>query len=489
MVDAPQYTLVFSDVHLTTAEPPDPTRPHWKRYKYADLFVDGSIARMLEHYRTTVDEPIELVLNGDVFDFDAVTQVPDGTFESVGWLERDRGLNATEAKSAWKMDQILIDHPEFVAALVDWLADGHHIVFVVGNHDLELHWPEVQAVIRKHLDVTLMDTRVRFCAFFYRSNRDTLIEHGNQYDPYCLCLDPLWPTIRVGDEERIRLPFGNYASRLMINTVGLFNPHVESSWNMSFSGYVVFFYKYILRTAPLLPLTWMWTAVVTLVLSMRDGLLPAERDVLGLEERVRDVARSARTSERTVRGLLALRAHPAFYAPWRIARELWLDRLLLFVLVVFGSFQVLAATNMFVGVSLWWWWVLMALLFPPFLFYSRSVVTETDGMERYVRSRADLIAAVTGVNRIVLGHSHEEIHTTYGEVEVLNPGTWSPAFRDPECTEPEGRTCVVWIRPGASGVRKASVEIWTDPGLRELPAEAEIPARTPRLPNPANLLG
>jgi UDP-2,3-diacylglucosamine pyrophosphatase LpxH len=428
---------------------------------------------------------MELVLNGDVFDFDAVTQQPAEDLGPLSWLERLRGLNASEPKSTWKMRRILDDHPEFVEALRAWVEAGHDLVFVVGNHDLELHWPGVQLAV---LDAVGSPERVRFCDFFYRSNGDTLIEHGNQYDTYCLCLDPLWPTIEVGDEALVRLPFGNYASRIIVNGVGFFNPHAESTWNMSFTGYVVFFYRYILRVAPLLPLTWIWTSIATWILSMRDGILPPRRDVLRLEERVEEVAERARATTRTVRGLIALRAHPAILTPWRIAKELWLDRLFLFALLVIGSFQVLATTNMVVGVSAWWWFVLLAILFPPFLFYARTVNTETDGMDRYVHRRIDLISGVAGVSRLVLGHSHDEMHTHYGSTEVLNPGTWSPAFLDPECTEPDGRTCVVWIRPGPDGERVASVEIWTDPGLRPLPYRGDHPTPSVQLPSPANLL-
>ncbi len=483
------HTLVFSDIHLTTAEKPDPTQPLWKRYKQRDLFVDRTIADMLNHFGRTVDGRIECVLNGDIFDFDAVTQLPEPLGETkLSWIEQDRGMNATAAKSAWKMGAILDDHPVFVGALRQLLDDGHRVVFVVGNHDLDLLWPSVQEVVRERLGRPPVHEELRFCEWFYISGRDTLIEHGHQYDSYCLSLDPVWPTVRVGDEVRVRLPFGNYASRVLINQMGWFNPHVESSWNMSFWGYVVFFYRHILRSHPFLPVAWIWSATLTLWLSVRDGLLPAERDVLRLDERVEEIASKAQATPRTVRGLRALRAHPAFFEPWRIARELWLDRALLFVLLVVGTFQLFATGKVVFGFGLWWWGFFLVLLFPPFIFYARNVSTETDGMERYVRRRADLIAAVAGVSRIVLGHSHVEHHTNVGDVELLNAGTWSPAFKDVACTEPEGRKCLVWIRPGPAGERIATLETWWETGLERLPwSEEDKPVV--RLANPANLLG
>ena len=57
------HTLIFSDVHITTAEPLNTERPHWKRYKREDLFFDDKIRRMLAHFQQTVEGPIELILN------------------------------------------------------------------------------------------------------------------------------------------------------------------------------------------------------------------------------------------------------------------------------------------------------------------------------------------------------------------------------------------------------------------------------------------
>lgn len=482
-------TLIFSDIHLTTAEPPDPKRPLWKRFKQADRFVDDRIARMLADARASIDGELEVILNGDIFDFDAVTDLPPDRRFPTTWLERHRSLAPTEAKSVFKMERILADHPVFVATLRELLQEGHHVIFVVGNHDLELHWLAVQQVVRNRLGLDDdADDRVRFCEWFYVSEGDTLVEHGNQYDAYCLCADPFWPTIRLSEtgEERIRLPFGSYAARVITNGMGLINPHSTSNWVMPFWGYVLFFWNDVLAVQPFLPFTWMWSACVTLWLSLRDGFEPAERDVLRLEERVDGIAERANTSARTVRGLHALRVHPAFLTPWSIARELWLDRLTLFALVVLGSFQILATAKVFVVISFWWWLALLGLLFPPFLFYARNQRPDVDNFDRAVSRRIEMIAAVAGVNRVVFGHTHLERHTELAGVEVINPGTWSPAYRDLACTVPDGRTCVVWLRPTAGGQRVATCEAWLDPGWEPLPATPTPPR--PRLPIPVPLL-
>jgi hypothetical protein len=114
---------------------------------------------------------------------------------------------------------------------------------------------------------------------------------------------------------------------------------------------------------------------------------------------------------------------------------------------------------------------LLAVLFPPFLSYARGVQSEANAFDRYVARRIDLIASVAGVSRVVFGHTHYEKHVHIGDVEILNPGTWSPAFEDAACTRPHGRKCVVWIRPTEDGPRTASVQVWLDPGWVPLPAD------------------
>ena len=473
---APRTTIVFSDVHLTTEEPVDPEHPLWKRYKQRDLFPDPALAALLERLRDETDGPMELVLNGDVFDFDAVTERPAAEQFKVSWLERLRGLHATEAKSAWKMAEILEDHPVFVGALRDWIAAGHHLVVVIGNHDMDLHWPGVQAELREAVthDQPEGAGTYRLCPWFYISEGDTLIEHGNQYDHHCLCLDPISPMIRVPPtgETRVRLPFGNYASRYMVNGMGLINPHSAEAFTLPFWGWVVFFYKHVMRIQPFLWWTWMWSSMAAFLASLRDGLLPAEKDVLHLEDRVESIAEVSNSTPRVVRTLDALKVHPSVFFPWLVLRELWLDRLLLMLLVILGSFQALLMLRMIAGVSWWWWIPIFLLLAGPFILYAQSVRSDVHALGKRIKRKLDVIARVVGVKRIVLGHTHAEHHTFVDDVELLNPGSWSPAFRDPECTEPVGRRCIVRIRPEGD-TRVAEVLEWDDVRLTPLPVKHE----------------
>ena len=137
------------------------------------------------------------------------------------------------------------------------------MVFVIGNHDIELHWPLVQKELFSFLALTPeQETQVRFCEWFFVSEGDTAIEHGNQYDDYCVASNPIHPLIKKGRRIQVRIPFGNITSRYMVNGMGLFNPHADTSFLMTLPEYFKFFYKYSLRVHPWLPFSWMWSATV-----------------------------------------------------------------------------------------------------------------------------------------------------------------------------------------------------------------------------------
>lgn len=465
------HTIILSDLHVADAAEVDPARPLWKRFKQRDLFIDDQVRALVEALLPRVGEDAELILAGDIFDFDSVMAIPRPAPFDTSWLERRRGLHAEEPKSRFKMRRILADHPVFVGALRRWLEAGHRLVFVVGNHDIELLWPGVQAQLREALG-PLAEGRMRVCEWVYLSGSDTLVQHGNQFDAYCVCVDPVWPTVRRGGVEVLRLPFGNLAERIMLNGMGLFNPHVESSFIMSLPQYVRFFLRTVLPVQPLLGFTWLWSAIATLYVTLREGFLPAQRDPVAMEARLAEMARKAQLSVGQLVALQALQVHSAVFRPWMLMRELWLDRALILALLVAASFQVVTVYNVFAPLSPAWALVIFALLLPPFIFYARGVNSDVQNTEAALRQRLGTALQIARVRRLVVGHTHVEQHTLRPEGELINTGTWSPAFHDVECTRPFGRKCLAWIRPGEGG-RQARLFAWEAGGLQALPPTRE----------------
>ena len=473
------HTFVVSDLHLTDAELGQPGKSLWKRYKRPKFFIDQSFKRFLSYIqgevkKTESEGKIELILNGDIFDFDSVMKLPLHTRFHISWLERKRGLFPEEEKSRFKMQVILSDHRVWVNSIREFIQQGHSVVFVIGNHDIELHWPLVQKELMHALGLSEeQEQRVRFCEWFYVSENDTAIEHGNQYDDYCVASNPIHPLVKKGKRIQVRLPFGNITSRYMINGMGLFNPHADTSFLMeSLADYFRFFYKYSIRVHPWLPISWLWSATISFFIALGDGLLPAMRDPLFVEQRVEEIAKKANSSPQVVRTLRELHTHAAIYNPIKVMRELWLDRFIVLGLIFFLCFELFMFINLTISISQLWFWGAFVLAMPLLFFYSRDIKSEVVQSTEEALKQAPLIAKITKTERVVFGHTHREMHTYVDSTEVLNTGTWSPAFKDPECREPFTNRCFAWIRPDSSNQeRVAKLFYWKDPGIDEVPVQ------------------
>ncbi|MCB0407081.1 MAG: hypothetical protein KDD34_02690, partial [Bdellovibrionales bacterium] len=97
-----KYTAIVSDLHLCEEEPVNLRYPLWKKYKTREFFFDEEFKEFLGFiHKQTAGEPIELILNGDIFDFDSFTGLPDQPPYRITWLERRRGLHPQSEKSEY----------------------------------------------------------------------------------------------------------------------------------------------------------------------------------------------------------------------------------------------------------------------------------------------------------------------------------------------------------------------------------------------------
>lgn len=139
---------------------------------------------------------VELVFNGDIFDL-----------LKTSWNdEYPRHISAEVALG--KLRRIANAHTPFFAALREFLAfhkAERRVHFVIGNHDLELLFPEVQQAIRHMLND---DPRVSFPGFEL-SIGDVHIEHGHQLDGMFHVDEPWFVEYR--GEQILRLPWASVA--------------------------------------------------------------------------------------------------------------------------------------------------------------------------------------------------------------------------------------------------------------------------------------
>jgi hypothetical protein len=71
-----------------------------------------------------------------------------------------------------------------------------------------------------------------------------------------------------------------------------------------------------------------------------------------------------------------------------------------------------------------------------------------------------------------------------GNLLYLNGGSWSPAFREPECKTRIGTQTFVWIRPDGTGARQAAHYEWPPGGEAAVPFEATADPRAGRSSRP-----
>lgn len=126
-------------------------------------------------------DDVELIINGDCFDFQMVEPHDTGGV-------MDAGL-AVE-----KLGKMTAAHGLFFEVLGRFVRQpGRRITFMTGNHDIELCFAEVRAGIVEAMGTQQDDGRVYFCPTrSYRPLPDVHIEHGNAYDFWTCDLSSFW---------------------------------------------------------------------------------------------------------------------------------------------------------------------------------------------------------------------------------------------------------------------------------------------------------
>ena len=417
--------LVVSDLHIADVED---HADGWKIHKSSRFLIDEDFAQLLERFVQRTHGGRTLVLNGDIFDFDLVTAVPASPGFAVSAFERARGLDATEEKSAWKLEFILAQHPLFVAALAEFAAAGNRIVYVLGNHDREFHFPAVQRVLldalHAHVEkvgARLPDGAVRFEPWFFYVEGELYAEHGNQFDHYSSFRDVLSPVVDGGDGPEIAVPMGNLSNRLMASRMGYFNPHA-ADFILNFFRYMKHWIDYYAFTRHSLFVNWLVGSVIVVVrlLEMKKRLIVRRRD----EAAFAQVARRFGLPVGTLEALRGLHRPPIANRLYRVLHEFWIDRLLLLSVLVGG-----AAALMLSPAPLWAK-VLLPLMGVPlgYFVYDTAAKGETIfSMEEQLPRSARTIADILPVRLVTFGHTHKpRLIPLRDGATFVDTGAWAP---------------------------------------------------------------
>jgi UDP-2,3-diacylglucosamine pyrophosphatase LpxH len=176
--------FVISDLHLG-GRPHDRQAPDGTLFRRTQITSDYRLIVQfidwLIHHEHGKDEERELVINGDFVDF----LLED---DYTGMENSGRVWPADQNEARARLDQIAtrtreISERGIFDALSEFLANGHRLTLLLGNHDVELALPKV----RERLWTLLNAGGKRFQFFHdgeaYAVGR-VLIEHGNRYDAW-----------------------------------------------------------------------------------------------------------------------------------------------------------------------------------------------------------------------------------------------------------------------------------------------------------------
>ena len=424
--------LVLSDIHLTDVEEHD---DQWKYYKSARYLCDGELAELIGTFEEESDkgDELTLVLNGDIFDFDLVTAVPDDPPWKVKPFERKRVLRPSAEKSAWKLERILSDHPRFVEALSDFMSRGHRVIYLLGNHDREFHFSEVQEVFlealrkcREARGQPVEPMEIRFEPWFFYVPGRIYIEHGQQFDYYTSYRHICSPVVTWSGQQQLALPMGNISNRYLMTKMGYFNPHA-SDYILNLYSYIVHWLKYYAFTRRSLAFNWFFGSLLVLVrlLRTKKKLIAPPPDCEANTEAVR---LRYGLSESQLEHLLSFHKRPITSRLFRLFREFWLDRVLISVAMVIGTVALAL-----VPIPLW-----IKLMVPltgfPLIYLIYELAAKGGSIftvEKQIPEYARRIGKALEVPVVTFGHTHvPRLLVLDKGLTFVDTGTWAPITDD-----------------------------------------------------------
>lgn len=187
-----RLVVVLSDIEMGNGKKVDD-------FLHTNLLVEFIRKYQAKEYKT---KEVDLVFNGDSFDF--LKTPVNGNFPHL--IDADIALK--------KLEIISKAHKNFFDALGEFVESStkpRRVHFVVGNHDMELFFPEVQ---NKIIQLCGGSGQIQFPGLTLTIG-DLHIEHGNQHDSL-FSLNPLQPFISYKGKDILNLP---WATVTLLNAV------------------------------------------------------------------------------------------------------------------------------------------------------------------------------------------------------------------------------------------------------------------------------
>jgi UDP-2,3-diacylglucosamine pyrophosphatase LpxH len=422
--------LVFSDVHLGSDL--NDCTPNVTRRSAS---IDRDLVEFLAHYRR--EKPSgdrwRIVIAGDFIDFIGMAiKVPSEVSTAPTDEEREHGLGNASDHARMKLARVGVRHADVFAELARFVADGHGLTLVHGNHDIEFHWDGVKedfrALLESHarrehkagepLDSAAFQERIEFSPWFFYREGVAYIEHGHQYDPFC-STDHIMTPVSPVDSQRISRGFCDVLLRHVVRPTRGMREHGHENTGLLY--YLTFALR--LGVGGLVRLGARFAAAILELFRVRRDSFTEAAVVLKKEHerRIGLLSEATRIGMDRLRALLSLQAPPLTRSVRGIMASVLLDRLAL-ALIAMMSLVVLAIVGAYHGHALY---AAIGVLVAWAIFHRHLTSQRTVDPAEQLVMKASQLAKLFPAAFVVMGHTHAPVHTPAGNATYINLGSWA----------------------------------------------------------------
>ena len=423
--------LVLSDIHLGS-DLVHHTRPEAPERGRSSAVRDRDLVAFLDWYRehTEGGRPWRLVIAGDFVDFVGMSVSADaGALETeLTDEERSHGLGGAADHARCKLRLVAAHHASVFSSLARFVAAGHTLVVLRGNHDVDLHWESVQREFHSILASLAPTERgaIEFAPWFYYEQGLVYIEHGHQYDPYCSYEHVMHP-VSPRDRRRTSRSLSDVLLRYVVRpTRGLSESGHDSA---GVADYVRFAAQ--LGWGGMLGLARRFLVAVGVLLAIwRAQSSSAALWIRGEHERkMRLLAEAKQISLERLRALANLQRPPVTRSLLLILASVMLDRIVVAVIGVSAVVGAVTLAEDAIG-ALVAGGAVGAAMTALGLVWSRAR-TSVDPSEE-LRCSAPRVAHLFPAAFVVMGHTHlpEVSPVPSAETTYVNLGAWSEEDTD-----------------------------------------------------------
>jgi UDP-2,3-diacylglucosamine pyrophosphatase LpxH len=484
--------LILSDVHLGNDLNDLRPRGAGSRERRSEQ-VDVDLAALLAHYAHTPPSGHRwrLIIAGDFIDFIGMAILPgDHELDTApSEEERAHGLGNASDHGRLKLRAVVARHRPVFQALADFVAQGHALTMIHGNHDVEFHWDGVKDDLRALLvqmalggrggrdrvsagDQALareLAGRIEFAPWFYYAAGVAYVEHGHQYDTLC-STEHIMAPLSPRDPRRIARSFSDVLLRWVVRPthgvpeygherLGILD-YVMMGVHMGAWGLFRLLARFL-------------SGVVELFRLRRAYLTEAAQTVREEHERrMGALAVKLRIGIEKLRELAALQVPPVTRSVPKILAGVLLDRLMLGL----TAGMALTALAVFAGAR-WWSWAAMGtvalftlLAYRQLRAQRRAWFGEKLDPDAMLIERAGRLATLFPAAFVVMGHTHSPVMVPVarGTATYVNVGSWHEAEDDKPAAFKAARTHLV-IHPAKAGA-VGEFLAWAPAGPTKFPA-------------------